>query len=290
MTAARNRLQALRPAQWTKNAVLLAGVVFARRVDDAESVAIALLAVIGFSLLSSGIYLINDVIDAPHDRLHPLKRLRPVARGAIIGRHAIVAAVVLLLLGLLIGTLIRPLFLVTMLAYVVLMVGYSLGLKQFLLLDVFVIAIGFVLRAVAGAVAVRVPISPWLLLCTLLLALFLGFCKRRHEVDTLGQVASLHRATLGLYTLRLLDQVIAISAAATIMAYSIYTFDASNVPANNAMMLTIPFVVFAMFRYLVLVYRRRLGGSPEWLLLRDWPLLASIAGWGAAALVVLYVA
>ncbi len=280
---------ALRPAQWTKNAVLLAGVVFARRLDDPASVAIALIAVFSFSLISSGIYLLNDVRDIADDRHHPVKRFRPIASGRLTPRHALIAAFTLLIVGFGIAAVVRPLFLATASGYVALMVAYTVWFKRIVLVDVFVIAGGFVLRAVAGAVAVTVPISPWLLLCTMLLALFLGFCKRRHEITLLGNGATVHRATLAVYSPRLLGQFIATSAASTIVAYSIYTFDAPAVPANNAMMLTIPFVAFAVYRYLVLVYRHRQGGNPEWLLLRDRPLLAAITGWGVASLLVLYI-
>lgn len=288
MARARTWGLALRLVQWSKNAVLLAGVVFAHRLGDVASLSIALVAVIAFSLVSSGIYLVNDVHDAPYDRHHPTKRLRPVARGAISPRAALSVSVLLLVVGCTIAALIRPAFLLVVVAYIALMLAYSVVLKSVVLVDVFVIAAGFVLRAVAGSVAVDVPISAWLLLCTMLLALFLGFCKRRHELNILGAEAAQHRTPLGIYSNRLLDQLIAATAGATIVAYSIYTFDARWVPANNAMMLTIPFVVFALFRYLLLVYRRGQGGNPEWLLFRDRPLLAAIVGWALSSLSVLY--
>ncbi len=280
---------ALRLTQWSKNAILLAGVVFAHQLDQADSLLAALLGIVAFSLVSSGNYLINDVRDAPQDRVHPIKRLRPIARGVISPLTALAAAAGLFLAGALLALWIRPLFLITLLVYVLLMLAYSFVLKHIVLLDVFVIAAGFVLRAVAGAVAVHVPISAWLLLCTMLLALFLGFCKRRHELALLRDAAPRHRASLSVYSYRLIDQFIAVTAAATIVAYSIYTFEAHSVPTNNAMMLTIPFVVFALFRYLALVYRRGGGGNPESLLFRDGPLLLAIAGWGGAALIVLYI-
>ena len=157
-----------------------------------------------------------------------------------------------------------------------------------MIVDVFAIAAGFVLRAVGGAVAIAVPISPWLYVCTMLLALFLGFGKRRHELATLQQEAVNHRANLASYSLPLLDQIIAVVASATVMAYSLYTFDAPNVPDNHAMMLTIPFVVYAIFRYLYLIYRRDLGGSPEVLLVTDRPLFLSIIGWALTSIAILY--
>jgi 4-hydroxybenzoate polyprenyltransferase len=169
------------------------------------------------------------------------------------------------------------------------MTAYTFRLKHMVLLDVFAIAAGFVLRAAGGAVAVAVPISPWLYVCTVLLALFIGFGKRRHELLLLESAAGAHRRNLDEYTPELLDQFILVTAAATIMAYSLYTFVATNVPSNHAMMLTIPFVLYAVFRYLFLIHRRGGGGSPEQLLLSDHALLASIALWGIACVVILYV-
>ena len=281
--------RAMRPVQWTKNAILLAALVFDHKLFQADAVLRAVVAVAVFCAASSAVYLVNDVRDAAADRLHPTKRHRPIASGALPATRAIVVAVVLILVALLAGWAVRPAFDLVVVGYVGLMVAYSLVLKRLVILDVFAIAAGFVLRAAGGAVAIDVPISPWLYVCTLLLALFLGFGKRRHELVSLADAAG-HRANLGDYSLGLLDQLIAITASATVMAYSFYTFDAAAVPDNHAMMLTIPFVTYAVFRYLFLVHRRDLGGSPEVLLFADRPLLACILGWGLTSVLILYLA
>jgi len=281
--------RALRPLQWTKNAVLLAALVFDQKLFEPDAVLRALLAVAVFCAASSAVYLVNDVRDAAADRLHPTKRLRPIAAGAVPAGRALAVAALLIVVALLAGWAVRPAFALVVAGYLGLMVAYSLALKRLVILDVFAIAAGFVLRAAAGAVAIAVAISPWLLVCTMLLALFVGFGKRRHELAALDDAVG-HRATLGDYSLGLLDQLLAITAAATVMAYSFYTFDAAAVPDNHAMMLTIPFVAYAVFRYLFLVHRRDLGGSPEALLFADLPLLASILGWGLASVAILYLA
>jgi 4-hydroxybenzoate polyprenyltransferase len=167
------------------------------------------------------------------------------------------------------------------------MIAYSYGLKRLVILDVFAIGTGFVLRAAGGAVAIAVPISPWLYVCTMLLALFIGFGKRRSEIVLLEGQAGRHRANLDAYTIGMLDQIIGIVSSATVMAYSLYTFDAASVPENKSMMLTIPFVLYAIFRYLYLVHRHNLGGSPEVLLFTDRPLLLCIVGWGISSIVIL---
>lgn len=281
-------VRALRPVQWTKNALLLAGVVFAHKLLDAESLLLAILAMGIFCALSSAIYLIDDVHDLAADRLHPTKRDRPIAAGQITQGSAWLVAFALALLGLIAAASIGFWFLITAAAYLALMFGYVYLLRSVVILDVFAIAAGFVLRAVAGAVAVQVPISPWLLCCTALLALFLGFCKRRNELAMMDSQAGSVREVLNDYSLSLLDQLITICAAATLIAYAFYTFDARSVPRNGVMMLTLPFVAFALFRYLYLVYRRREGGSPEWTLLRDLPLLLTIVCWAIAAVSALY--
>jgi len=281
-------VRALRPLQWTKNGIIGAAVVFGHRLGDPESLARTVLAIVVFCALSSGVYLVNDVRDAASDRLHPQKRRRPIAAGELRPTTALAIAGGLLLLAVVGAWLVRPAFLAVAGAYVALMVGYTLGLKRLVILDVFAIAAGFVLRATAGAVAIDVAISPWLLVCTMLLALFLGFGKRRNELSTLAADAAAHRANLDSYTVPLLDQLIGITASATVMAYAFYTFDAATVPANHAMMLTIPIVTYAVFRYLYLVQGRGLGGSPEALLFADRSLLASIVTWGLTSVAILY--
>jgi len=281
-------LRALRPLQWTKNGLVFAALIFADRAFDLESVLRATGAALVFCAISSGIYLINDVRDAEQDRYHPKKRHRPIAAGLVTPRYAMVVAGLLLLIGFLGALSVRPAFVGIAVGYIVLMVAYSYGLKRIVILDVFAISAGFVLRAVGGAVAISVPISPWLYVCTMLGALFIGFAKRRNEIATLEH-AGLHRANLDSYSLPMLDQIIAIVSSATLMAYSLYTFDAPTVPDNHALMLTIPFVAYALFRYLFLVYKKELGGSPEVILVTDKPLLACILGWVLTSVTILYV-
>ena len=279
-------IRLLRPVQWSKNAILFAGAVFGSVIDQPEQFLQALLAFVAFCLISSSIYIFNDCIDADADRLHPTKRFRPIAAGTTAPRQALKVAAALGVTGLAISTVVGWWFLLVAATYLILMIAYGLELKDIVILDIFVIAGGFVLRAVGGAVAVSLPISPWLLFCTMLLALFLGFCKRRNELAVLPDDSLAYRKTLEGYTIPMLDQAIAVTAASTIMAYSIYTFNAAQVPSNDIMMITIPFVAFAVFRYLFLVYAKKLGGSPESLLFRDVPLLVSILGWGVTVVLV----
>lgn len=281
-------VRALRPTQWIKNGVVLAALVFDRRLFELDRVVLAAAAVVAFCLVASSIYLINDVRDVESDRLHPKKRSRPIAAGEVAPRFAIGLAAVLMVVSLGLSFTIAWPFGLVIAAYGVLMVSYSAGLKRMVILDVFAIAAGFVLRAVGGAVAIDVPISPWLYVCTMLAALLIGFGKRRHELGLLGEQAAAHRANLEAYSIPLLDQFIAIVAASTVMAYALYTFDAAAVPDNQTMMLTLPFAIYGVFRYLYLIYRRHLGGSPESLMFVDRPLLASVIGWAFSSAVILY--
>lgn len=283
-------LQAMRPIQWSKNSLVFAALLFDRQVFNWESLLRCLGAALVFCAVSSAIYLINDVRDVEQDRLHPRKRYRPIASGAVSVSQATRVSILLFVLSILASLLIRPAFALVILAYIVLMIGYSYGLKRLVIVDVFAIATGFVLRAVGGAVAIHVSASPWLFVCTALGALFIGFGKRRNELVTLEAAAGAHRANLDEYSLPMLDQIIAIVSSAMLIAYALYTFDATNVPDSHAMMLTIPFVAYGLFRYLFLIYRRGEGGSPELLLLKDPGLLICIAGWVATALTVLYFA
>lgn len=281
-------IRALRPLQWTKNGILFAALVFDQKLFEVDSLLRTVAAALVFCGLSSAVYLINDVRDIEADRHHPLKRFRAIASGELRPQTALAMAAILLPVSLGAAFLIRPEFLLISLAYVGLMVAYTFWLKRIVLVDVLTIAAGFVIRAAAGAVAIAVEISPWLLVCTMLLALLLGFGKRRHEVMTLKSRAARHRANLDAYSPRLLDQLIGITAASTVIAYAVYTFDSASVPANHTMMLTIPVVVYAIFRYLYLIYLRRLGGTPELMLVRDRPLLVSIVLWGLSSVLVLY--
>ncbi|MBA3450146.1 MAG: decaprenyl-phosphate phosphoribosyltransferase [Chloroflexia bacterium] len=279
----------MRPTQWLKNGLVFAGLVFGGKLFELQFVGVALLSAIVFCLLSSGFYLINDVLDMHADRLHPEKRLRPVASGALSARNAAFAGSALVLAALAGAAFASRGFLLAALAYAALMIAYNLRLKQIVILDVFAIAMGFVLRAVGGAVAVDVSISPWLLLCTMLLALLVGFGKRRHELMILDD-AGRHRRNLNVYSQGMLDQSVAIAAAGTLIAYSVYTFESESAPFDHRMMLTVPIVAYGVFRYLYLLYQRGQGGAPETMLLSDRGLLLCVVAWGLASTVLFYFA
>jgi 4-hydroxybenzoate polyprenyltransferase len=277
---------ALRPRQWTKNLLLFAGIIFAARLGDLSSWVEATMAFVAYCAASSASYLVNDVRDAPHDRLHPVKRARPIARGELSPRLAEVLAALLIFCAVL---LVAPLGIASILflcTFFALQAAYTLTLKHLVLLDVMTIGGLFVVRAAAGAAAVEVRISPWLLLCTALLALFLALAKRRGELVLVGAEATPGRPVLEGYSLVLVDQLVTIVAASTVVSYCFYTFTARD---SKAMMVTIPFVVFGVFRYLLLMHRRDLGEEPEEVLLRDLPILLCIAGWAACAAVILAV-
>lgn len=281
-------IRLLRPVQWSKNLLVFAALIFSVNVFDLERVLQATGAFVVFCAASSAIYVLNDLRDRDTDIYHPLKRLRPIAAGEI-GLTSARLTVAVLAAGALAGSwLIDPALTLVVGSYLLLMTAYSLGLKRVVLLDVIVISIGFVLRAAAGAVAIDVPISPWLYICSMLLALLLGFGKRRHELLMLRDSASRHRANLDAYSVPLLDQIIAVTSSSAVVAYSVYTFTSPALPDNHSMMLTIPIVLYAVFRYLYLIYKEHLGGSPELLLIRDRPIQMSIALWGIASLAILY--
>jgi 4-hydroxybenzoate polyprenyltransferase len=282
-------LAALRPKQWTKNLLVFVGAVFALRLGDPTSVLAATGAFVAFCALSSAGYLVNDLLDLEADRSHPIKRSRPIASGRVGERAALLLAVLLALAALVPAALVDPTFALIAGSYLGLTLLYSARLKHLVLIDLFVIAAGFVLRAVGGAVAVEAPVSPWLYVCTILVALFLGLAKRRQELALLEHQADLHRRNLSEYTIGLLDQLLTIVTAAAIMAYSLYTFSAPNLPTNNAMMLTIPVVLYGLFRYLYLIHVRGLGGSPEDILLSDRPLLGAGVTWVLLSVAALYI-
>ncbi|HET7055714.1 MAG TPA: decaprenyl-phosphate phosphoribosyltransferase [Thermomicrobiales bacterium] len=283
-------IRAMRPLQWSKNSLVFAALLFDRRVFQFDRLWHSLAAALVFCAVSSAIYLVNDIRDVEQDRHHPRKRFRPIAAGEVSVGQAARVATVLLLAGLVTAFAVRIEFAAVIIAYIALMIAYSYGLKRMVILDVFAIAAGFVLRAAGGALAISVPISPWLYVCTALGALFIGFGKRRNEIVTLEAAAGQHRANLDEYSLPMLDQIIAIVSAAMLISYSLYTFDAANVKDSRAMMLTIPFVAYGLFRYLYLIYRRGEGGSPEVLLIKDPGLISCIVGWVATSLVILYLA
>lgn len=274
---------ALRPRQWTKNLLLFAGIVFAAQLGDPGRWVEAVTAFAAYCAASSAAYLVNDVRDAASDRLHPVKRYRPVARGELTARTALVLAAALAGLALAFAAALGPASFVLLAGFLALQAAYSLRLKAIELVDVLTIAALFVVRAAAGAVAVSVEISQWLLLCTFLLALFLALGKRRAELG-LGGVRV--RPALAGYTTALVDQLLAVVAAATIGAYAAYSLTAHD---SRWLLATVPFVVYGLFRYLLLLHRRGLGEEPDALLVEDGPLLVTVAAWAATCAVVLMV-
>lgn len=281
---------ALRPAQWTKNLIVFAALIFGQRLLDGEAVARATVAFLAFCALSGVVYLFNDIVDREADRQHPLKRFRPIAAGHLTVGVALGGAAALLLVALVASFWLGAAFVAHAAAYVGLQLAYSLGLKRQVILDVLSIALGFVIRASAGGAAIDVPISQWLLVCTILLALFLALAKRRHEITLLGDEAARHRAILGEYTPYLVDQMIAVVAASTLMGYAVYTVSSETVQRFGTpwLGLTLPFPLYGIFRYLYLVHRRSQGGSPTELLLADRPLLLCVALWGATVVALIY--
>jgi 4-hydroxybenzoate polyprenyltransferase len=282
----------LRPWQWTKNLIALAGIVFAHRLGAPDDARRALLATVVLCLLSSAGYVVNDLRDRERDRLHPRKQNRPIASGRVSPATATVLAILLAAGGLALARALGPQLALVALAYFALSLLYSFLLKRIVLLDVITIALGFVLRAVAGVAALQPPpqLSPWLLVCTFFLALFLAVGKRRHERLTLSEEAARHRVTLTEYSPQLLDQLVPVVTGSTILAYAIYTISpatAEHAPSTR-MVLTIPFVTYGIFRYLYLVYHKGKGGAPSELLLRDAPLLIDIALWGLVVVGLLY--
>jgi 4-hydroxybenzoate polyprenyltransferase len=285
-------IKTMRPRQWTKNAFVLAAVVFDRQLSLSnpipllESIAGAML----FCLLSSSIYIINDLMDIEADREHPQKRLRPIASGKLPVPVAVGAALVLIAFTLPAAYLLAPNFFLVAIIYFVTNLAYSLWLKHVPLIDVLIIALGFVLRVGGGVTIIEVQrFSPWLYVVMTLGALYIGFGKRRAELALLTDAAQSHRRVLDGYNLPLLDQLITIVSSSTILAYSLYTFSAPNLPQNHAMMLTIPFVLYGVFRYLWLIQVKQEGGAPEELLLSDRPLQLTIFLWGLAIFVIFYV-
>jgi 4-hydroxybenzoate polyprenyltransferase len=280
----------LRPVQWLKNLFLFAGLIFSFSFTQFHSILLSVFGFLIFCLASSSIYLINDIIDRRIDRIHPQKRSRPIASGTLGVVPATVISIVLAVLSLSLSLLINRQFFFTCLLYIFLMILYSVGLKRIIILDVIIVSFGYIMRAVAGAYAIDVIISPWLILTTFLLALFIALCKRRHELTLLKEDAVEHRKTLSHYTEYLLDQMIAVVTASTVVAYSLYTMAKETIEKFNSHLisLTIPFVIYGIFRYLYLVHRRERGGSPEKTLLTDVPLLVDIILWGISSVLIIY--
>ena len=280
----------LRPSQWTKNLIIFGALGLSQRLLDVDAVLVSCAAFAIFCVLSGVVYLLNDIADREADRQHPLKRFRPIASGALPVPVAIGWAIGLGLGGLGAAFWLRPLFGVVATSYVLLLALYSWQLKHIVILDVLTIAIGFVMRAAAGAVAIAVPISHWLYVLTILLALFLALSKRRHELVLLANGATSHRRILAEYSPYLLDQMIAVVSASTIVAYAFYTVSPETVQkfGTDRLMLTLPFPLYGIFRYLYLVHLKEGGGSPTDMLLTDKPLLVCVALWTVAVAIIIY--
>jgi 4-hydroxybenzoate polyprenyltransferase len=285
-------IKTMRPRQWTKNAFVLAAVVFDKQLSFSDPIPL-FRSLIGFTLfcfVASAVYIMNDLYDVEADRMHPQKRTRPIASGRLPVPVAIGAVVTLLLVSFTSAYFLAPAFLVITLVYFLLNVAYSIWLKHIPLVDVLMIAVFFVLRVAAGVTIIQVErFSPWLYVVTTLFALYIGFGKRRAELTLLESEAKNHRRVLNGYNLPLLDQLITIVSGTTILVYSLYTFSAPNLPSNHTMMLTIPFVLYGIFRYLFLIQIKQEGGAPEDLLMTDRPLQATVLLWGISILLIIYI-
>ena len=285
----RDILYSLRPRQWLKNFFIFSALVFDRQLTNSKSVSITLLGFFIFCALSSSVYVFNDLFDIEADKNHPIKKNRPIASGRVSAKLAIIIGVFIGVGALFFAHKLSFHFFMIALAYLVVNLFYSKWLKHLPIIDVLVIALGFVLRVVASVTLVEVErFSPWLYVVTTLLALFIGFGKRRAELALLAASANQHRTVFEGYTLEFLDQLITIVSGATIIGYSLYTFSAPNLPNNHAMMLTIPFVLYGIFRYLYLIKVKESGGAPEELLMNDRPLQLAILLWGFSVLVIFY--
>ena len=290
MNTAIGLLRAMRPKQWTKNLLVFAALLFAQRLGDPQAAFVALATFALFCLLSSSVYLVNDVLDIEEDRQHPTTRFRPRAAGLISHHFALVWAVALGAVGLVGSYFINSTTGTVALTYLLLILVYTLWLKHIVIIDVLTVAVGYVLRAVVGATAIEVGISPWLLICTILLALFLVLSKRRQELIMLEEAAAEHRRSLGEYSAYLLDQMIAVVTASTLMAYCLYTISDRTVEqlGTKNLMYTIPFVIYGIFRYLYLVHQKNQGEAPDRVLLTDAPLLLNVVAYVVVVILILH--
>ena len=282
-------IKTMRPKQWTKNVFVFAALVFDKKLTEWPYLAQTIAGFVLLCVISGTVYIINDLADADKDRQHPKKCMRPIASGRVATRTAIAAAILIPLIALPLSFVLSPLFGAILTLYLVVQIAYSLRLKDILIIDVMILASGFLLRVAAGVPLVEAErFSPWLYVCMLLGALLVGFGKRRHELVLLKENANLHRQSLEEYNLQLLDHAITIVTASTLLAYALYTFSAEGLPDDDSMMLTIPFVLYAIFRYLYLIHVKGMGGEPEDIILSDRPFQVSILLWGASVIVILY--
>lgn len=279
----------MRPRQWTKNVLIFAALVFSRHLLDINYLLTALAGFGLFCLVSGCVYLFNDVLDIKYDKTHPEKKLRPIASGRLSKEAAVSVSFLGCAIGILLSFALSFQFGMVVAGYFILQVLYTAVLKKVVLLDVFSVAFGFVMRAAAGAYIIYVEISMWLLVCTLLLSLFLALCKRRHEL-VIAQAGADFRSVLGSYSIDMIDQMINIVASGTVISYALYTMSEATIKkfGTNKLILTVPFVLFGIFRYLYIVHKKKEGGSPERVLLTDIPLIVNILLYGVTAAGIIY--
>ena len=282
-------LRAIRPHQWVKNSIIFAALVFDRQLLNWQGFLRTLFGVIIFSIVSSAVYLMNDLLDIESDRQHPKKKNRPIASGQLSIAAAITVSILLFAAGLIAAYALAPAFFAVILTYILIQVAYSTFLKNQPIIDVLVVASGFLLRVGAGNTLILVErFSPWLYMCTGLLALFIGFGKRRAELTVLKDNAGDHRVALRGYTIPLLDKLITIVSTATLMAYSLYTISAPNISENHAMLITVVFVIYGLFRYQYLLEIKEEGGAPVEVLMHDRPLQITVVLWAISVLIIFY--
>ncbi|WP_343838411.1 decaprenyl-phosphate phosphoribosyltransferase [Salinibacillus aidingensis] len=274
----------LRPQQWSKNVLLFSALLFAQEYGNINALLLSVFSFFAYSLTASSIYIFNDYKDIESDRNHPVKRYRPMASGLLKPKLALGIGAVLLLGSLSTSFIVNPIFFLILIVYFVTNIMYSLYLKHVVIIDMMIIAFGFVLRAIGGAVIIEVPFTPWFLLCAMLLSLFLAIGKRRHELVLSMEENKSHRKVLENYSLPFLDQLISIVSSATIVSYAVFTFTSRNSPY---LMWTIPFVIYGIFRYLYLIHIKKLGGAPEKILLEDKHILATVILYTMSVIVIL---
>ncbi len=284
-----NILETMRPKQWTKNVFVFAALLFDKKLFYTDYATRVLAAFILFCTMSGAVYIINDIVDREKDKLHPKKKHRPIASGRLPLSTAEGVALVLVIASVLLGYVVSQNLAVILGTYLILNLAYSFSLKHLVIIDVMTIAAGFVLRVAAGTVVFPVQrFSPWLYVCTTLLALFLALSKRRQEIVLLADGANSHRRILDEYNLYFLDEMLSLVSSTTLIAYALYTFSAPNLPGNHLMMLTIAFVLYGLFRYMYLIHVRKETAPPDEVLLKDKPLLLDVVLWIAASALVLY--
>jgi 4-hydroxybenzoate polyprenyltransferase len=280
----------MRIQQWIKNLFIFAALIFSGNLFFLTDLYLTISGFILFSLVSSGVYLFNDIIDIEKDKLHPIKSARPLPSGKLLPNTALVVSILLIVLGIGTSYLLHSNFALVLLLYLILNIWYSYQLKTFVIIDVMTISAGFVLRVIGGAIIIGVPTSEWLIICTILLSLFLGFSKRRHELLILEQHANTHRPVLQHYSPYFLDQMIGIVTATTVMSYALYTISVETIHkfGTKNLIYTVPFVLYGIFRYLYLVHKKEGGGNPTKIMVTDPPLIVNVILWIVSAIIFIY--